>query len=199
MLSIIIPAYNEAPRIGRVLKVSLTYPYPKEVIVVDDASTDGTLSAVYGSGAKVLHLLRHGGKGAAMATGIQEAKGNALLFLDADLTGLTHGAIRTLAWPVEQGQASMVAGRVPFLLGNPVHISGERSVSRAVATAAIRIGLGHTGYGADATLNRAARASGGQILIASLPAIGHTQKTLKWGMTGFLKTLTMPFTVARHL
>ena len=100
-LSIVLPAFNEAERIGPALDELFTYlitahglPHPIEVLVVDDGSTDATANLVQvrpeaaGSLAGVsLRVLTvpHGGKGAAVRAGMLDAAGEFVIFTDADM------------------------------------------------------------------------------------------------------------------
>lgn len=90
-VSIVIPAWNEAQRIGatleRILQFSQQSPYAIDILVVDDGSTDST-SAVAGQyeGVSVLTLPVNRGKGAAVRAGMKASKGDIVLFSDADLS-----------------------------------------------------------------------------------------------------------------
>ena len=100
-LSIVLPAYNEAERIGPALDELFAYlitahglPYPIEVLVVDDGSTDGTANLITirpeaaGSLAGVtlqVMTVEHGGKGAAVRAGMLAAAGDLVVFTDADM------------------------------------------------------------------------------------------------------------------
>lgn len=89
-ISIIIPVYNEKGTIPKVLKgvaESDTLGLEKEVILVDDGSTDGTRDLLGGLGAKytVLCHQKNQGKGAALKTGFKQASGDIILIQDADL------------------------------------------------------------------------------------------------------------------
>jgi dolichyl-phosphate beta-glucosyltransferase len=94
-LSVIIPAYNEEQRIGNTLRVIHAYlqrqPYQSEIIVVDDGSLDGTVALVRscGSALPAISLLQNGrnrGKGFSVRRGFLHARGDYLLFSDADLS-----------------------------------------------------------------------------------------------------------------
>jgi dolichyl-phosphate beta-glucosyltransferase len=94
MLSIIIPAYNEEKRLGPTLRRIFEYmngmEWRYEVIVVDDGSADGTAEVARKSaGSAPLRVIRNEtnmGKGASVRRGMLEAKGEARLFTDADLS-----------------------------------------------------------------------------------------------------------------
>jgi dolichyl-phosphate beta-glucosyltransferase len=94
-LSVIIPAYNEEQRIGETLHVIHAYlqrqPYPAEIIVVDDGSQDATATIVRACDGRVLpiYVLQNGrnrGKGFSVRQGFLQARGEYLLFSDADLS-----------------------------------------------------------------------------------------------------------------
>jgi len=90
-LSVLIPVYNEAATIARVLERVLAVDLEKELIVVDDASTDGTWAAVQEVAARwpgVIKTLRHEtnrGKGAALRTATAYVTGDVVITQDADL------------------------------------------------------------------------------------------------------------------
>ena len=87
-LSVIIPVYNEKGSILTILEKVKNAPFDKEIIVVDDGSTDGTreiLRSLNEEGVKVFFHSQNGGKGAALSTGLKHATGDIILFQDADL------------------------------------------------------------------------------------------------------------------
>lgn len=89
-LSVIVPVYNEKSTIDRIIRVVQLVPVKKEIVIVDDGSTDGTRELVRQrfvgqDGFKVIFHEKNQGKGAAVRTGIGAASGDAVIIQDADL------------------------------------------------------------------------------------------------------------------
>ena len=83
-LSIIIPAYNEEASVGKVISC-LAESFPgAEILVIDDNSTDRTTEVAQQAGAKVIQHKYNMGNGAGIKTGARNAKGDVLVFMDAD-------------------------------------------------------------------------------------------------------------------
>jgi glycosyltransferase involved in cell wall biosynthesis len=104
-LSLIIPAYNEASRIGKVIKQSRLVEEISEIIVIDDGSKDGTDRVARELGIEVVKHHKNMGKGEALRTGIAHAKNDILLFLDADLSNMTPEKISALIRPILKNKA----------------------------------------------------------------------------------------------
>ena len=130
-LSIIIPAYNEARTIhlilDRVFAVSLIRDIQKEVILVNDCSSDNTeevllkyMASNPGMNMQYYKHEKNQGKGAAIQTGIKNAKGEFLIIQDADLE-YDPEEINELLKPVLRGSADVVFGS-RFQGGNPHRI-----------------------------------------------------------------------------
>jgi glycosyltransferase involved in cell wall biosynthesis len=113
--AIVIPAYNEATRIQRMLPAVLQADGISRIVVVDDGSTDGTsqVACLQAAGDPRFELIRfdvNRGKAFAMAAGAEQAGAPIIIFLDADLIGLQPGHIRALLRPVQAGAAEMAVG-----------------------------------------------------------------------------------------
>ncbi len=117
-LSIVIPAYNEASRIGTTLDKVRQYleskPFHAEVILVDDGSTDRTPdvlreAAERSPAMRVLRNERNRGKGFSVRRGVLEAQGEFVLFTDADLSAPIEEADKLLA-TLESADADSAVG-----------------------------------------------------------------------------------------
>ncbi|MEU4577971.1 glycosyltransferase family 2 protein [Nonomuraea sp. ATR24] len=110
--AVVVPAKNEADRIGLTVEAALGLPGVDLVVVVDDGSTDPTGRVARAAGARVVRHSRNRGKAAAMETGAEAVRlldgeiPRHLLFLDADLAG-TAQAAAPLIEPVRTGEADM--------------------------------------------------------------------------------------------
>jgi glycosyltransferase involved in cell wall biosynthesis len=119
LLSIVIPAYNEARFLPEVLRRVKETPYEKEIIVVDDASVDGTRSYLQGLNDDDIRVVFHdknAGKGAAVRSGIKIAAGDIIIIQDADLEYDPKDYPRLLE-PILSGNADVVYGS--RFLGGP--------------------------------------------------------------------------------
>jgi dolichyl-phosphate beta-glucosyltransferase len=121
-LSVVIPAYNEEARIGGTLARVAEYlagrDYAAEIFVVDDGSTDGTREVAAAAGAaagavpfRLLALPANRGKGAAVREGVLAARGEFILFSDADLSTPIEEAARLLERQRETGADAVLGSR----------------------------------------------------------------------------------------
>ena len=110
LVSVVMPAYNEAATIEVVLRRVLDLDLHTEVIVVDDGSSDGTADAVRSiDGVQVIRHERNRGKGAAVRSGIAASTGDIVVIQDADLEYDPRDLPRLLG-PLLEGVADAVYG-----------------------------------------------------------------------------------------
>jgi glycosyltransferase involved in cell wall biosynthesis len=113
-ISIVVPCYNETHTIEEVLQRLLRVDlgnWKKEIIVIDDASTDGTTELLkkYESRVRVLYLEKNGGKGTAVKVALKEASGEYILIQDADLE-YNPSDIKALLDVIDVKKADVVYG-----------------------------------------------------------------------------------------
>ena len=112
-LSVVMPVYNDKATIGEIIRrVKEAKPSDKEVIIVDDGSTDGTreiLKDLDGEGMKVLFHEKNTGKGSAVRTGFTQAKGDIVVIQYSDLE-YDPSEISQLIKPIQDGVADAVYG-----------------------------------------------------------------------------------------
>ncbi len=116
-LSVLIPVYNEARTLERLLDAVEERPEVSELVIVDDGSTDGTAEILenrdFKVPAQVIRHERNRGKGAALRTAIAAATGDVALVQDADLE-YDPAEFPLLLAPIERGRAEVVYGSRSF-------------------------------------------------------------------------------------
>lgn len=133
----VIPAFNEEDHIAGVIRVLRAVPEIGQILVVNDGSWDRTAEVARAHGVSVLDLPENLGKGAAMKAGVEHVDADIVLFLDADLIGLTVAHVRALIRPVLDGEYEATVGI--FEGGRPTtdwaqalapFLSGQRAMRR---------------------------------------------------------------------
>jgi glycosyltransferase involved in cell wall biosynthesis len=113
LTSVVVPVYNERSTIAAVLRRLAAVPFPKEVIVVDDGSTDGTSEALrllpLEPDVRVVHAAENRGKGRAFRLGLADARGEAIVVQDADLE-YDPSDIPSVVEPILAGRADVCYG-----------------------------------------------------------------------------------------
>lgn len=120
-ISVVIPAFNEVSTIDEIIARVQEVPLDKEIIIVDDASSDGTAVRLHEIGAqqsnvRVLYHQENKGKGAALRTGFEAVRGNVIIVQDADLE-YDPAEYPVLLRPILDGHADVVYGS--RFLGGP--------------------------------------------------------------------------------
>jgi len=112
-LSIVIPVYNEKDTIEEIIRRIRATPFEKEIIIVDDFSTDGTRELLQGMenepDIRVFYHERNMGKGAALRTGFGRVTGDVVIVQDADLE-YDPGEYQNLVKPILEDKADVVYG-----------------------------------------------------------------------------------------
>jgi glycosyltransferase involved in cell wall biosynthesis len=196
----IIPAYNEAGRVGSVVRLAVESGLFARVLVVDDGSRDDTAVEASTAGADVLRLSPNAGKALAMKHGLEATKEPVVCFLDADLLSVTAGHLRMLVEPVVQGRQLATlgvfqGGRLLTGLAQKIApmISGQRCLQRALLNSFADWG---SGYGIETSLNAYLLTRGIRQQIVYWEGAAQLMKEEKWGLLrGSQKRLRMIYQV----
>lgn len=196
-VSCIIPAYNEGKRIEAVLRAVYKHPLISEIIVVDDGSNDDTQEIVKNyQGVISLINEKNIGKSKTLVSGIKRATGEYLLFLDADLIGLTPEAISALINPVISHRADISislrknAPRFYKKIGLDF-ISGERVIPKSFILGHLEE-VGHlTRFGFETYLNKLIVKNNSRLAVISWNEVispwKHTKSGFWSGIVGEIK------------
>jgi len=200
----IIPAYDEEETVAGIASLAASHPLVRSVTVVDDGSVDATSDrAASVEGVRVVRLDENRGKGAAMHAGLEATDEPIVLFLDADLIGLTHDHISDLLAPVLSGQADMAVGvfRGGRLHTDLAHIltpslSGQRAIRRSVLA---NLDMDSVRFGIERALTELWETGSIKVKMVVLRAVTHRTKEEKRGwIAGVMQRLCMFWDIARY-
>lgn len=154
-VSVIVPAYNEEKKISHVMRSFVDSTLIDEIIVINDGSSDNTLSVIKRFKKIILiNLKKNHGKSYAITKGIEKSKGDIIIFIDADLTGLNDSHIKKLINPLITGKKDVVIGYPNYIKADKLFLplSGERSYWKKDLLPYLKEII-HKGYGLELFLN----------------------------------------------
>jgi len=188
-VSAIISVYNEERTIENVITSLLNCYLIDELIVVNDGSTDKSgqiISKLQESYSfKHIDFPQNRGKSFAMATGVESAQGEVIVFVDADIIGLKCSHIQKMLYPLLNGEADMVIGQ-PYADSEkktdplkPLEmLAGERAVYKQHILPIIDK-MKHARYGAETLMNLYYKSQRKRIKIEYLWGLIHLKKFQK--------------------
>lgn len=188
-------AYNEMQTIGGILETLLKCNELKEIIVINDGSTDSTskvLEKFIGlNKLRIIELPKNKGKGFAMAEGITIAKNNLLIFIDADLTNFKVEYIQQLIEPLLEEKANMVIGQptenvIDYRLNPFISLAGERALYRNDVLPLVEQ-MRETRFGVETLINLHYKANNMKTLFISLWGLTHPIKIQKYSFEKSLR------------
>lgn len=182
--AVLIPAYNEARHVARVVEAACATGYT--VWVIDDGSSDATPQVAQAAGAEVLRLPENRGKGGAVFAGATHVNTEVVVLLDADLLGLTPKHIQKLAEPVLAGAATMTRGmfsggrwRTTAAQRITPQLNGQRAICRKRLLEVE--GLAESRYGIEIAITEYAKRAGWRVLDVALDGVSQVMKEEKRG------------------
>lgn len=205
-VAVVIPAYNEEENIASVLSVLVNVTEIDEIIVVNDGSSDATRDvALSFGGVKVISLAINMGKGAAMKAGAEAADAEIVVFLDADLIGLTYEHIRGLITPILTGQTEATVGifdggrtSTDWAQALTPFLSGQRALRRQLLTEVTDIDEAR--YGVELLLHRQLKRMGKSPQAVVLKDVSQVMKEEKLGLVkGFAARMRMYWEIIREI
>jgi glycosyltransferase involved in cell wall biosynthesis len=185
-VSAIIAAYNEQDTIADVVRAVEGHPLVDEIIVVDDGSADSTSPRAKQTSAKVITLEQNQGKAGAMNTGVRAARNDTILFLDADILGLTHDIITLTVTPVLTQKCGMfvaIRARRTYWMNRLLYfipvLGGERALTKDIWRLVPR--TCRKGFQIEIALNFYTKKSGHKMGFAVMPGLSQVIKEKKRG------------------
>lgn len=169
--------------------------YTRDVIVVDDGSSDDTAARAVDAGARVVRRDPGGSKAHAMKLGVESTDADAVLFVDADLLGLRSHHLDAICKPFVEGRAVMSIGTFDYGIWNPLVLrlpptTGERVVPRWVFDAVPPSKL--DGYTIEVMLNEVIAEGRLPTTARVMHGVTHRTKREKFGpVEGWRRTWRM--------
>ncbi len=198
-LAVLIPAYNEEPRIGSVLEVVCAYSRKPRIVVIDDGSVDETKKTAGEFPVEVISFPKNRGKGAALQAGLEHVgEADCWVFLDADLINLQKGHIEALIKPIEEEPDTAMTvgvfrgGRNATDLAHRYFgiLNGQRGLSRSFAASLPNMSWSR--FGVEILLSKFAERNGHLVSNPYLEGLTHFTKEHKFGVArGFPYRLQM--------
>ncbi len=202
---VIIPAYNEGKTIGHVLAPLKEVTLVKQIIVVSDGSTDDTVFVANNYGVQVVELTENRGKGGALKAGLDICRADVVLFLDADLLGLTPKHVLNLLEPVINDEADMTigifeGGRIATDLAQKMapYLSGQRALKFSILEKISDLDFAR--FGVEVALNRFMESSAIRVQEVILNDMTHVMKEEKMGVwKGMAARMKMYWEIIKYL
>ena len=191
LVDVVMPARNEAATIAANIAAARECRHVRQVIVVDDGSTDDTAMIAEAAGARVVGRPGStGSKAHAMDAGVQATDATHILFVDADCTGLRSDHLDAICEPVLDGRAAMSLGafdygRLNWLVLRCPPLSGERIIPRELWEAIPDAKL--AGYTIETRINEVISERRLRTSVRTMVGVHHRTKRAKFGMVEGLR------------
>jgi glycosyltransferase involved in cell wall biosynthesis len=196
-IDVVMAARDEELTVADNVAAAKACRYVRDVIVVDDGSSDATALNAEAAGARVVRRPESGGsKAHAMEAGVAASDAPAILFVDADCTGLTSAHLDAICAPFVEGRAAMSLGAFDYgRFWNPMvlrwpPLSGERVIPRWVFEAIPPTKL--DGYTIEVRINEVIAEGRLPTVARTMRGVSHRTKRVKHGrLEGIVRTWWM--------
>lgn len=185
-IAVIIPAFNEGKTIKKIIEKVKTVKEINRIIVVSDGSTDNTVSIAKKCGVEVVDLPKNIGKGGAMSIGVKNCQEEIIVFLDADLVGLTGNHIRRLIRPILNQKTDMTIGVFTNgrIMTDLAHVfapflSGQRAMKKILFEELTAVDISR--YGVEMALTKYVKKNNVPFIKVNLNKLTHITKEEKHG------------------
>lgn len=203
-ISVVIAAYNEEPRIAAVLKAVENHPLIDEVIVVNDGSSDKTSDVVKKFKVNLIDNEKNIGKTLTIKKGIEAAKNDIVMLLDADLIDLDSDSIIKLAKPVLDNKVDWTLsmrknsfGAIGLLKMTKVDwLSGDRVIPKKLLEDPIIWSRPNIGYGLETLMNKSLLDRKTTFQSIYLSEVHNPEKTEK---NGFIKGVKKQYNMVSQI